>query len=100
LPVALAWLAIHLATMVWRTPRTRRVAPLVLSVLGAIGMIAGSVAWSIPSLSLLGATMTIGAAIVNAGVPRAGMGVRTWARVRTLRTVVSVGPHNSRHLAS
>jgi hypothetical protein len=49
-----------------RVARTRRSAPLVVSLGGALALIAGTVVGSMPLLSLAGALLTIVGAMLNA----------------------------------
>jgi protein SCO1/2 len=66
LPVALILLLTHIITMGRRVWRTRRFAPLVVSVAGALALMTGSIVWSMPALVLVGAMMTIVGAVFNA----------------------------------
>jgi protein SCO1 len=64
LPVALILVLLHIVTMGRRRSRSRRLAPLVVSVTGALALIAGSVVGLMPALSFTGAIlMTIGATL-------------------------------------
>lgn len=69
-PVILAFLAIGIASVVWSTRSHHHAGPLLATVLGAIAVIVGRLAWRLPAVLYAGIALLVAASLWNLWLKR------------------------------